>query len=199
MSHDTLIHRLVRPAVRALARTSVTPNQVTAARLSTALAAAAAFAVGDPRWTAAGAGVFLLSLLLDRADGELARQTGKISRSGHRFDLVADCASNAAALIGLGVGQADPLGWSGPGLGLLAGFGVGAMFWILNVVRETPAPSLTLADGQVVIDPDDAMALLPLLLWLGLATPVLIAAAVITPLAAVWMALSTRRGREAPR
>lgn len=80
MSHDTWIHRAVRGAVRPLARTPVTPNQVTTLRLITGLAAAAAFAQGGEGWRQVGAGLFLVSLFLDRADGELARASGKSSR-----------------------------------------------------------------------------------------------------------------------
>ena len=44
MSHDTWIHRTVRPVARSLARIRVTPNQVTTLRPVAGLAAAAAFA-----------------------------------------------------------------------------------------------------------------------------------------------------------
>ena len=74
MSHDTIIHRIVRPAVRRVALTGVTPNQITTLRLLGGIAAALAFA-GPAPWPAIGGGIFLFSMLLDRADGELARQT----------------------------------------------------------------------------------------------------------------------------
>src|SRR3954466_763287 len=75
MSQNTLIHRLVRPAVRAVAaHTSLTPNHVTTLRLATGLAASMMFAQGIYGWVAIiGGCIFLLSMLLDRADGELAR------------------------------------------------------------------------------------------------------------------------------
>jgi hypothetical protein len=44
-----------------------------------------------------------VSFLLDRADGELARQTGKCSAVGHRFDLCSDYAANATIFLGLGL------------------------------------------------------------------------------------------------
>ncbi len=47
------------------------------------LAAAAAFAEGSETWRT---GTFLLGMFLDRADGELARLSGKISPRGHTYD-----------------------------------------------------------------------------------------------------------------
>ena len=87
MSHDTTLHRLIRPGVRLAAASGVSPNQITTLRLLTALGAAGAVATGRAPATAIGAGVFLLSMLLDRADGELARQTGRSTPAGHAYDL----------------------------------------------------------------------------------------------------------------
>ena len=52
----------------------------------------------------------LVSLLLDRADGELARQTGRSSLGGYRYDLVCDCIGNIVAFIGLGIGLRAAMG-----------------------------------------------------------------------------------------
>ena len=90
MSHDTWAHKLVRVAVRPLARTAVTPNQVTTARLITGLAAVAMLASGDPPWVAVGGAVYIFSMLLDRADGMLARLTGQSSHWGHVYDLICE-------------------------------------------------------------------------------------------------------------
>jgi len=80
MSHDTWVHRLVRPAVRPLVHGPVTPNQITWLRLAGGLSAAIAFSQGEDFWRNVGAVAFLVSFLLDRADGELARQlAGKAS------------------------------------------------------------------------------------------------------------------------
>jgi phosphatidylglycerophosphate synthase len=76
------------PAVRAIAPSSVTPNHITSLRLLTAVSAALAFAAGGATWPAVGGVIFLLSMLLDRADGELARQTGRSSPAGHRYDVL---------------------------------------------------------------------------------------------------------------
>jgi hypothetical protein len=70
MSSNIPIHCLVRPVMRRLARTRVTPNHLTTLRLAAGIAAAAAFACGGTTWPGIGGGVFVLSMLLERADGD---------------------------------------------------------------------------------------------------------------------------------
>jgi archaetidylinositol phosphate synthase len=187
LSTNTLIHRIVRPAVRRIAHTRVTPNHITTLRLVTGIAAAAAFAQGGTLWPAIGGGIFLVSMLLDRADGELARQTRRSSAAGHRYDLVSDCASNIMAFLGIGIGAIPALGLMGPMLGLLAGLGIGALFWQLNALKLVEIRPYSAWNDRFNADPDDSMVFVPLLVWCGAAIPTLIAAAVITPLAALWI------------
>ncbi|TPG60603.1 CDP-alcohol phosphatidyltransferase family protein [Roseomonas nepalensis] len=198
MSANTVIHRIVRPAVRVVAPSGVTPNQITTLRVLTGIAAAVAFAGNGP-WPAIGGGIFLLSMLLDRADGELARQTGQSSAAGHRYDLFSDCFSNIIAFIGLGLGAGAQPGMLGPLLGLVAGAGIGALFWQLHVLRIGTLRGYEPAPG-IIIDPDDLLALVPVLVWIGATAPMLVAAAVITPIAAIWLGLTgTRHARAGQR
>jgi hypothetical protein len=185
MSHDTVIHRVVRPAVRMAARTGMTPNQVTTMRLATGLAASAIFARGTYVWMAFGGIVFLFSMLLDRADGELARQSGQMSVTGHRYDLAADGIASVATFIGLGIGLAHTGGRSAFWFGALARLGIGALFFELNVLKVVPVLGHDLCDGRITVDPDDAMIFVPILIWCNLTAPMVIVAAVITSCAAV--------------
>ena len=196
MSTNTLIHRIVRPAVRRIAPTRTTPNHITTLRLLTGIAAALAFAQGEALWLAIGGGIFILSMLLDRADGELARQTGRASVSGHRYDLVSDCTSNILAFIGIGVGVVPTLGLLGPLLGILAGIGIGALFWQINAQKLVELRPYSAWDDRFNADPDDALILVPLLVWIGAAVPTLIAAAVITPVAALWIGFTGSRAAD---
>ena len=193
MSHDTVAHRLVRPLVRPLVGTPVRPNHLTLLRLATGLAAAAAFAQGGQGWVALGAGIFLVSSLLDRADGVLARLSGHMSRLGHRLDLIADCTANALAFCGLGWGaRAGWLqGWS-PALGVLAAAGVVTLFWQINGRGRPALPGAPPRDGRVLFDPDDAIVAVPVLLWCAGATPILVLAGSITPVLALWVSLRRR-------
>ncbi|MGD0104793.1 MAG: CDP-alcohol phosphatidyltransferase family protein [Rhodopila sp.] len=196
MSHDTAIHRVVRPAVRMAARTGVTPNQVTTMRLATGLAASIIFAQGTYGWMVLGGIVFLFSMLLDRADGELARQTGQMSLAGYRYDLAADGIASIATFVGLGIGLAHAGGLSAFWCGALAGLGIGALFFELNVLKVVSVCGHDLFGGRIIVDPDDAMIFVPILIWCNLATPMVIVAAVITPCTAVVVgALGFLRGR----
>lgn len=192
MSHDTLIHRAVRPAVRVLARAGATPDQLTALRLATGIVAAGLFAVGGDPWPDVGAGLFLVSLLLDRADGELARRTGRFSAHGHRLDLLADCLCNALAFVGLGWGLRDLMA-AAPWLGVAAGVAVAAVFHLANRRGAAPVRGFASRGRGVVVDPDDAMALLPLLVWADHVGEALVLAATLTPLLAAGLAWAAAR------
>ena len=201
MSHDTIVHRAVRPVVRVLAKAGVAPDHLTALRFATALGAAAAFAQGRQGWVEIGAGLFLLSAFLDRADGELARLTRRFSRHGHRYDLWADCAAGVLSFIGLGVGaMGGPLGPAAVLLGLLAAAGVTTLFWEIDVRGERKLPGVAGASGRVLADPDDAMFAVPVLLWCFGANTVLWPAGTLTPALALWIVLRAwvRRRRRAP-
>lgn len=184
MSHDTLLHRAIHPLVAGLSRTRVTPDALTMLRLGSGLGAAGCFAVGHGPAMGIGAGVFLVSMLLDRADGALARSTGRFSRIGPLFDLVSDCVSTMALFVGLGFGiGARPGGISvadGLTLGLVASVSVAATFLQLNRPEVSQA-----TDISRPFDPDDAMLLVPLAVWAGYAPWVLFSAAAITPVAAL--------------
>ncbi|MGE4217916.1 MAG: CDP-alcohol phosphatidyltransferase family protein [Alphaproteobacteria bacterium] len=187
MSHNTLIHRGVRALVRPLCRTAVTPNQITWLRLATGIGAAICLAVGDPLWRHIGAGVFVLSMVLDRADGELARMSGKTSPGGHKFDLIADAVSNALLLAGLGIGMRYGFYevWAVP-MGIAAGAAVGAILLMVMRLETLAGPRAGELQGTGIFDPDDAILLVPIVVWLGGSEIILTAAAVGAPLFAVY-------------
>ncbi|HEY4251798.1 MAG TPA: CDP-alcohol phosphatidyltransferase family protein [Roseomonas sp.] len=191
MSANTIIHRIVHPAVVALAPTGVTPNQITTIRLATGIAAALAFA-GPAPWLHIGAGIFVVSMLLDRMDGDLARFTGQTSPRGHIYDLISDCVSNIIAFIGIGIGLMPEIGFYGPLLGILAGCGIGALFGQLHILRLGELKPWVLGPG-LHVDPDDLMIFMPILVWIGAAIPMLIAAAVITPILAILLGLTGKK------
>lgn len=200
MAHNTWIHWLARLAVRPLRRTAVTPNHVTTARLVVGLAAAAAFGVGRSPWHYAGSGLFLVSMLLDRADGELARLTGRSSRWGHRYDLVADAVANACTFLGIAIGLRESLlGLWALLLGGSAGAGIGAVLWLMMQAERhggiASARLESLAGG--LVDADDALLVVPVAVALGASLPVLVGAAVGTPLFALWFFRHLRRRRQA--
>ncbi len=194
MSHDTWIHRIARRAVRPLAATAVTPNHLTAARLVSGVVAAALLCVGDAPWTWAGAALFLFSMLLDRADGELARLTGRHSAFGHRFDLWTDAVCDTAVVLSLGIAQrAGHFGHWAPLMGLLAAASVALIFVHVLATDRRLGPGSVMFQATAGFDPDDAIAIVPLALALGAGDWVLAAAAVAAPVAAAVVVWHLRR------
>lgn len=140
---------------------------------------------------ALGAGLFLVSTLLDRADGELARRTGRFSRIGSRFDLIADCVSTMAVFVGLGIGAAaglpiEPMLQPGVGLllGIVAAVSTALLFAQLNMLPLSGSGSVGVMPRRR-FDPDDAMLVVPFAIWCGGASWILLASGVLTPLAAI--------------
>lgn len=187
MSHNTWIHRVARvTVVKPLVHTAVTPNQVTTARLLTGIAAAVVIGAGSPLWQHVGAAVFVLSVVLDRADGDLARLTGRTSASGHRYDMIADAVSNALVLIGLGIGLRDGgFGLLSVPMGLMAGVSVAAILWLVMRIEELEGARAAELPSVAGFDVDDAVLLIPVFIWLGQAEGLLAAAFFIAPLVAV--------------
>jgi phosphatidylglycerophosphate synthase len=157
-----------------------------------------AFAVGAPGWSAAGSGLFVVSMLLDRADGELARLTGRMSPGGHRYDLIADTTANAWAFVGIGVGlRGSGLGWWAVPMGLVAGASVAAVLWLVLRTEAARGPRAAELRAFHGFDLDDAMIVVPIAVGLDVAKPLLVASLVGAPVFAAWLAWRLRAGRGA--
>lgn len=193
MSHDTWIHRMARVGIRPLLNTWVTPNQITSVRLVTGIGAAVLFALGpDPYAYWAGA-LFLLSMLLDRADGELARIGGKSTPWGHSYDLVSDALCNSLVFVGIGVGlRHGALGAAAIPMGLAAGAAIGFVLWLMLRIEDRTGQRGAHFTSVAGFDPDDAMLIVPLSAFLGLTEPLLVAAVVGAPVFALYTYLSRR-------
>ena len=193
MSHNTWIHRIVRVGVRPLVDTPVSPNHVTTLRLATGLAATAAFAVGDPAWRAWGGALFVVSVLLDRADGELARLADKRSPWGHKYDLVADSVCNAIVFPGIGVGLRDGSlgGWAAL-MGLGAGVAVAAILWLTLRLEARDGARAAELGSAAGFDADDAILVVPLLVWAGWSEALIVASGIGAPAFALFMLVKFR-------
>jgi phosphatidylglycerophosphate synthase len=92
-----------------LAKTPITPNQVTGLMILFGVLAGAVLALPGP-WAALGAALLIqIYLLLDCSDGELARWTGRTSITGVYLDRVGHYFAEAALLIGLGFRASETL------------------------------------------------------------------------------------------
>ncbi len=192
MSHDTWIHRLVEYGVEPLVRTPARPNHLTMARLTTGIAAAILFAWGTRDAQLWGCGLFILSFLLDRADGSLARLQGTMTDSGHVFDLVADAISTTLVFIGIGIGlRFSFLGAWASLLGLVAGLAALATFWLIaRAERRTGTSAVASFAGM---DADDAMLVVPVAILFNYSVELLAIAAVAMPLVMLSFAIVRRR------
>ncbi|MGD0781549.1 MAG: CDP-alcohol phosphatidyltransferase family protein [Candidatus Aminicenantales bacterium] len=100
-----------RPAaylfVRAIYWTSITPNQITLFSIAVGLAAAVCFGFG-PAAAGAGAGLYIIGVVLDCADGQLARLKKNGTRMGRVLDGVVDYITGTSVYVGIGLGLKPP-------------------------------------------------------------------------------------------
>jgi phosphatidylglycerophosphate synthase len=86
-----------------LARTGITPNQVTIANTALGLLAAAAIAMGGYWPPLIGVLLLLVSVTIDGVDGELARMKLAQSNFGGMLDAVTDSIVNFATFVGVAI------------------------------------------------------------------------------------------------
>jgi phosphatidylglycerophosphate synthase len=101
---DVALHRrLSRPVTRAAVALGIPPNAITAASLALGLLAAWGFWRADVASAVAALAVYIVSVALDHADGEVARLTLTESRVGEWLDVGADNLVHAAIVLAMGV------------------------------------------------------------------------------------------------
>jgi phosphatidylglycerophosphate synthase len=101
---------------RRLAATHVTADQVTIAALAVGLVAGHLFVYADARLNALGVALFVVSDVLDSADGQLARLRGTSTRTGRMLDGIAD----GLRFVNLYLHLVVRLLWAGGGWGAVA-------------------------------------------------------------------------------
>lgn len=182
--------RIARVLVRPLARTPLTPNQLTIFTLVVALAGAGLLATGDPVHVNWGAGLFVLARFLDHFDGELARQKNMKSRLGYYLDYVSGALSYAALFLCIGIGlRESALGDWAIALGA-AGAASAIVSMFLNVGIDKAGD---LKDGDAVGYPgfagfelEDGIYLIAPIAWAGFLMPFFAAAGVGAAIYCLW-------------
>jgi len=96
--------------VKASYRTRITPNQITFYSISVGVGAGVCFGIGAPGVIEAGAALYILSIILDCADGQLARLKKNGTRMGRLLDGMVDYITEASVYVGMAVGL-RPEGW----------------------------------------------------------------------------------------
>lgn len=121
---DRAVHRrLSRPITRLAVARGLTPNQVTLASLVAGLAAVFCLAQGTSGLSLAGLGLYLLAVVLDHADGEVARLTLTESRLGEWLDIAVDTLVHSGIVVVLGAITQRLAGQGGLLLGAVAAVG----------------------------------------------------------------------------
>ncbi|GLZ03935.1 hypothetical protein Acsp03_14010 [Actinomadura sp. NBRC 104412] len=99
--------------VRWLAGREVTPTTVTAVSVVFALLAALWFSAGTRPGMVTGAVLLYLAFVLDVADGQLARYTGRRTEFGARLDMICGHGKEYVVYLGLAFGSAEAAGGGG--------------------------------------------------------------------------------------
>jgi len=121
---DVVLHRrLSRHVTRAAVRLGVTPNTVSVASFLVGLAAVWGFWRASPASALAGLALYVAAVVLDHADGEVARLTLTESRLGEWLDVIADNLVHALIVLAMGVTSQAAAG-GGVWLGVLGAVGI---------------------------------------------------------------------------
>ena len=190
--------RLARYLVRPLAKTPITPNQLTLITALVAFSGAGFLSTGDRDYADLGAGLFVLARFFDHFDGELARFKMMTSKFGYYMDYAAGAGSYAALFFALGIGLRDGFlqDWSiffGL-IGALAAL-VGA---VSNIAVDRSMGNDETGDaigypGFAGFELEDGIYLLAPITWLGFLEPFFFAATIGAGVYGFWTLLQWYR------
>ncbi len=152
--NDTWSHDAARVLVRPLVGTWVRPNHITMRRLLTGILACVLLALGEPR-AALWSGVFwLISVFLDRADGELARIGQLQSRGGDLFDYYTDTLLNSGFFLAAGIGLTHTwLGSRAIPLGIATCVAMLVCEWLSELYEALTPPDVRVWEGCFGLSP----------------------------------------------
>ena len=192
MIGDSWTHKIARICVLPLINTSISPNHITVIRLITGLLACAAFA---SKLNIIGGIFWLISTFLDRADGELARISGKTTEWGHKFDYYCDTFITALFFIAIGINLRDNLsGYWSISLGICAALGVIFTEIYAEIIDQKKQSTGEKAyPGIMGFDFDDILYLFAPIVWLNWHLPFLIGASIGAPTFAIFTWYSSKK------
>ena len=195
--NDTWSHAAARTFVRPLVGTRVRPNHITLLRLVTGVLACLLLGIGGGRGELWSGVLWLSSAFLDRGDVELARVGKMQSRGGHLFDYFTNVAVNSGFFLAAGINlyKAGAGNWS-IRAGVLACAAMIACSLLAEAYESEVATGERVWEGGWGFQPDDALYLLPLFVWVHWLAPILAAAAVVTSvITVIFLAKYLSRGR----
>ncbi|HEY3099113.1 MAG TPA: CDP-alcohol phosphatidyltransferase family protein [Methylomirabilota bacterium] len=127
---DVQLHRrFSRYVTRAAIALGVTPNTITVVSTILGLAAVWCFWRATTRSALAGLFIYIVAVILDHSDGEVARLTLAESRVGEWLDTVGDTLVHALTVVAMGV-TSETLTGVGLGLGIVGAAGIMASAFV---------------------------------------------------------------------
>ena len=178
--------RLANLLVRPLRHTPVHPNHLTTLHFAVGLTAAGCYATGVPARANLGAALYVAACILDHADGELARLTGKTSAFGAAYDRVTDLVVKISLFAGMGYGfRHGALGvWAGVA-GLVAGVSFVSIFLLRSELLRRRGAAALAQPSAGGFELEDILYVIAPLTWAGVLLPFVLATAVGAPLFAL--------------
>lgn len=165
--------RISLPLALLLARTPITPSQITAAGLGFGLAGGALMGTGRYVWLVVGAVFAVVAKLLDAVDGEVARAKHLDTPAGYVVDGLVDRLRDPAVIVGLGVGAFQMGHPSAPWWTLGAVAGYFAFFYVSGATPSHWREARTTSDigekhmfrvsGRLRLGAGDTLAVLTML------------------------------------
>ena len=160
--------RLARLLIRPLANTNLHPNHVTLFSLLLGIGCGALFVFGEPGIENVAVAVFMMAVLVDHMDGELARMSHRTSKFGHYFDYIVGSLIYTILFCSIGVAVYR---WTGSEGALVFGFVAG----FSNVLIVSLRLSMELKFGPKAVEHpsssgfeiEDFIYLIGPITWLG--------------------------------
>jgi phosphatidylglycerophosphate synthase len=135
---DRLLHRrLSRPVTRLALASGIAPNYITLASLVMGLGAAWCFWDATPRSALLGLLLYAMAVVLDHADGEVARLAFRESALGEWLDVAVDTTIHALLVLALGVTASRAAG----GAGALGAVAAGGIVASATLAKTSPPPA----------------------------------------------------------
>ncbi len=197
--NQSYAHLVARLLVRPLLGTRVRPNHITVLRIAIGIAACGLLATGVGICEVWSGVLWVVTCLLDRADGELARLGDMRSDLGRALDFYSDLVLDSLWFLAMGFAlRHGTLGHAAIPLGVLTCLSMLVCIGVAELYELESAPGVKTFYGLRRFHPDDALFLFALFIWLHVLPWVLVAASIFTPLIAAVIGvryLAARRRR----
>jgi archaetidylinositol phosphate synthase len=197
--NQSYAHLVARLLVRPLLGTWVRPNHITVLRIAIGIAACGLLATGVGICEVWSGVLWVVTCLLDRADGELARLGDMRSDLGRALDFYSDLVLDSLWFLAMGFAlRHGTLGRAAIPLGVLTCLSMLVCIGVAELYELESAPGVKTFYGLRRFHPDDALFLFALFIWLHVLPWVLVAASIFTPLIAAVIGvryLAARRRR----